>query len=74
MAVHMNRRALDSELNNYILPASSFFSSGLVNFVVYVSKHIKSINFIINYHSAEFFPPVKFVNKKKPNSVKISQK
>ena len=65
MAVHMNRRALDCELNKYILPASSFllcFSSGLVNFVVHVSKHNKSINFIINYHSAKFFSPGKFVN------------
>ena len=64
MAVHMNRRALDCELNKNIPPASSllFFPSGLVNFVVYISKHIKSINFIINYHSAEFFSPVKFVN------------
>ena len=68
LAVHMNRRALDCELKKnyiYIPPASSFllfFSPGLVNFVVYVSKHIKSINFIINYHSAEFFSSVEFVN------------
>ena len=66
MVVHMNKRALDCELNKYILQALSFLlffpSSGLVNFVIYVSKHIKSINFVINYHSAEFFSTVKFVN------------